>query len=34
MAVELLLKNVSDVHPDPNIDRVSSLKRGDLVYTK
>ena len=34
MAVELLLKNVSDVHPDPNIDRVSSLKRGDLVYAK
>jgi len=34
MAVEILLKNVSDVHPDPNIDRTSSLKRGDLVFAK
>lgn len=34
MAVELLLKNVSDVHPNPDIDRISSLKRGDLVYAK
>ena len=34
MAVELLLKNVSDVHPDPNVDRISSLKRGDLVFAK
>lgn len=34
MAVEILLKNVSGVHPDPDIDRISSLKRGDLVYSK
>jgi hypothetical protein len=34
MAVELLLKNVDDIHPDPAIDRISSLKRGDLVYAK
>jgi len=34
MAVELLLKNVSDVHPNPRIDRISSLKRGDLTFAK
>lgn len=34
MAVELLLKNISDVHPDPKIDRIASLKRGDLVFAK
>ena len=34
MAIELLLKNVSDVHPDPVLNRTSTLKRGDLVFAK
>jgi len=34
MAVELLLKNIDDVHPDPEIDRIAALKRGDVVFVK
>lgn len=32
--VELLFKNADDVHSDPDIDRMYSLKRGDLVYAQ
>lgn len=34
MAVELLIKNVDDIYPNPEIDRISSLKRGNIVFAK